>query len=115
MSVQFTQHPEQRVRINDEDGDQHLQSPYRVPLDRMTSRSAKINPYAQVQDQLTQVQLDSSREEHNERQRIRRIFDRVRLDFIAQLMSHAVECNHEISFSMTRTVTVSWNEENCAG
>lgn len=78
MSVQFSQHPEQRVRINEDEDNQHLQSPYRVPLDRMTSRSEKINPYAQVQDQLTQVQLDSSREEQNERQRVRRIFDRVR-------------------------------------
>jgi hypothetical protein len=77
MSVQFTQHPQQVVHINDDDGLQHLQSPNRVPLDRMTSRSDSKNPYADVQEQLTEVQLDSSREEHTERLRIRRIFDKV--------------------------------------
>lgn len=55
---------------------QHLQSPQRVPLDRMTSRSD--NPYSHVQEQLTQVDNDS-REERTERQRVRRIFDKVRL------------------------------------
>lgn len=83
MSVQFTQHPQQVIHINDDDGFQHLQSPNRVPLDRMTSRSEKTNPYAQVQGQLTEVQLDSSREERTERQRVRRIFDKVRLCLIA--------------------------------
>lgn len=78
MSVQFTQNPQQVVHINDDDGFQHLQ-PNRMPLDRMTSRSENLNPYAQVQDQLTEVQLDSSREERTERQRVRRIFDKVRL------------------------------------
>lgn len=77
MSVQFSQHPHQMVHIDDDL--QHLNDPNRVPLERMTSRSdRKINPYAQVQEQLTHVQLDSSREEHAERIRIRRIFDRVR-------------------------------------
>lgn len=75
MSVQFTQRPDQVVHINDDE--QHLQSPYRVPLDRMTSRSEK--PYAQVHEQLTKVELDSSREERTERQRVRRIFDKVGL------------------------------------
>lgn len=75
MSVQFTQQPDQVVHINDDE--QHLQSPYRVPLDRMTSRSE--NPYGQVQEQLTKVEIDSSREERTERQRVRRIFDKVRL------------------------------------
>lgn len=78
MSVQFTQHPQQVVHINDDDGLQHLQSPNRVPLERMTSRSDSKNPYADVQGQLTEVQLDSSREERTERQRVRRIFDKVR-------------------------------------
>jgi hypothetical protein len=77
MSVQFTQHPQQVVNINDDEGLQHLQSPNRVPLDRMTSRSDQKNPYADVQGQLTEVQLDSSREERTERQRVRRIFDKV--------------------------------------
>ncbi|CRL03870.1 CLUMA_CG016995, isoform D [Clunio marinus] len=77
MSVQFTQNPQQIVHINDDDdGRQHLQSPRRVALDRMTSRSDKQNPYAHVQEQLTQVQLDSSREERNERARVRKIFDK---------------------------------------
>lgn len=76
MSVQFVQ-SQQVVHINDDDGNQHLQSPHRVPLDRMTSRSE--NPYAQVQGQLTEVKLDSYREERTERQRVRRIFDKVRL------------------------------------
>lgn len=77
MSVQFTQHPQQVVHINDDDGLQHLQSPNRVPLDRMTSRSDSKNPYAHVQGQLTEVQLDSSREELAQRLKIRRIFDKV--------------------------------------
>lgn len=81
MSVQFTQNTTE-VRIHDDDGAQHLQSPNRVPLDRMTSRSDKSNPYAQVQGQLTEVQLDSSREERTERQRVRRIFDKVRLQTV---------------------------------
>lgn len=75
MSVQFSQNPQQVVRINGDDGTEHLQSPYRVPLDRMTSRLK--NPYKEAQDQLTQMHLDSSREERTERQRIRRIFDKV--------------------------------------
>lgn len=94
MSVSFNQH-QQVVNIEDEGkvgrinfsekkmstrqkyfaDNQHLQSPYRVPLDRMTSRSD--NPYSQVQEQLTQVD-NASREERTERQRIRRIFDKVR-------------------------------------
>lgn len=78
MSVQFRQQ-DQVVHINNDD-EQHLQSPYRVPLDRMTSRSE--NPYAQVQEQLTIVELDSSREERTERQRVRRIFDKVRLTLL---------------------------------
>ncbi|CRL03868.1 CLUMA_CG016995, isoform B [Clunio marinus] len=54
MSVQFTQNPQQIVHINDDDdGRQHLQSPRRVALDRMTSR-----------------------EERNERARVRKIFDK---------------------------------------
>lgn len=77
-SVQFSQHPQQVVHINDEDGTQHLQSPNRVPLDRMTSRSEQLNPYAQVQKQLTQAQLDSSREERDARQKLGRLFDKVR-------------------------------------
>lgn len=81
MSVQFTQNTTE-VRIHDDDGAQHFQSPNRVPLDRMTSRSDKSNPYAQVQGQLTEVQLDSSREERTERQRVRRIFDKVRLQTV---------------------------------
>lgn len=113
MSVQFRQNPQQVVRISEDDGNQHLQSPYRVPLDRMTSRSE--NPYSEVQDQLTQVQLDSSREEHNERQRVRRIFDRVRLDSIAQLMTHTMWQNGEISFSSTIITTVFWSEGNYGG
>jgi len=82
MSVQFTQQP-QVVQINvdphdEEDDRQRLQSPgARVPLDRMTSR---LNPYSQVQEQLTQVQLDLSREERAERVRVRRIFDKVRIN-----------------------------------
>ena len=76
MSVQFSQHPQQIVHINDDDGTQHLQSPQRVPLDRMTSRSQ--NPYVQVQKQIMEVEHDS-REERTERQRVRRIFDKVRL------------------------------------
>lgn len=84
MSVQFSQH-QQVVHINEDDGSQHLQSPQRVPLDRMTSRSE--HPYAQVQKQLTKVE-NVSREERTERQRVRRIFDKVRLCSIAQLMSH---------------------------
>lgn len=107
MSVQFSQHPDQRVRINEDDDSQHLQSPYRVPLDRMTSRSEKINPYDQVQRQLTQVQLDSSREEQTERIRIRRIFDRVRLDLIAQSMTHVMMHHGEITFSSMRIATAS--------
>jgi hypothetical protein len=77
MSVQFTQHPQQVVHINDDDDLQHLQSPNNVPLNRMTSRSDSKNPYADVQGQLTEVQLDSSREEQTERLRIRKIFDKV--------------------------------------
>lgn len=79
MSVQFTQQ-QQVVQINvdphdEEDDRQRLQSPgARVPLDRMTSR---LNPYSQVQEQLTQVELDLSREERVERVRVRRIFDKV--------------------------------------
>jgi hypothetical protein len=82
MSVQFTQNPQQVVQIDVEprDGDddrQRLQSPgTRVPLDRMTSR---LNPYSQVQEQLTQVQLDNFREERTERMRVRKIFDKVRI------------------------------------
>ena len=81
MSVQFTQQ-QQVVQINvdphdEEDDRQRLQSPgARVPLDRMTSR---LNPYSQVQEQLTQVELDLSREERTERTRVRRIFDKVRI------------------------------------
>lgn len=81
MSVQFTQQ-QQVVQINvdphdEEDDTQRLQSPgARVPLDRMTSR---LNPYSQVQEQLTQVELDLSREERNERSRVKRIFDKVRI------------------------------------
>jgi hypothetical protein len=81
MSVQFTQQP-QVVQINvdphdEEDDRQRLQSPgARVPLDRMTSR---LNPYSQVQEQLTQVEIDHSREERAERVRVRRIFDKVRI------------------------------------
>lgn len=78
MSVQFMQHPQQVVHINDDEGLQQLQPPNRPSLDRMTSRSDTKNPYADVQGQLTEVQLDSSREERTERQRVRRIFDKVR-------------------------------------
>lgn len=77
MSVQFSQHPRQVVNIDDDL--EHLNAPNRAPLERMTSRSdRKINPYAQVQEQLTQVTLDSSREEQTERRRVRRIFEKVR-------------------------------------
>lgn len=62
----------------DEEDLQHLQSPNRVPLNRMTSRSDTKNPYGQVQEQLTEIQLDSSRDEQYERHRIRKIFDKVR-------------------------------------
>lgn len=78
MSVQFTQHPQQVVMIEDED--RQLREPgSRVPLDRMTSRSGdEKNPYAHVQEQLTEAQLENlSREERADRLRIRRIFDRV--------------------------------------
>lgn len=74
-SVHFDNN-QQVVNIPDEDL-QRLNSPNRVPLDRMTSRSDQTNPYGHVQEQLTQVQLDSSREERSERQRVRRIFDKV--------------------------------------
>lgn len=77
-SVRFDNQTQQVVDMNGDDN-QHLQSPYRVPLDRMTSRCNQINPYADLQEQLTNVQTDSSREERSERQRVRRIFDKVRL------------------------------------
>lgn len=77
MSVRFNNQAQQVVNIEDEN--QHLQHPNRPALDRMTSRSDPENPYAQVQEQLTKVQNDSSREERTERQRVRRIFDKVRL------------------------------------
>lgn len=81
-------------------GNQHLQSPHRVPLDRMTSRSDK-NPYSNVQEQLTQVET-ASREERTERQRIRRIFDKVRLlwPFFQWVVIESF-----VAFSMTRTET----------
>lgn len=78
MSVQFSQQPQQVVHIDvdpRDDDRQYLQSPgTRVPLDRMTSR---LNPYEQVQEQLTQVQTDLSREERADRIKIRRVFDKV--------------------------------------
>lgn len=81
MSVQFTQNPQQVVMIENGDEDcQRLQSPgARVPLDRMTSRSGDDkNPYAHVQEQLTEAQIENySREERAERTKMRRIFDRV--------------------------------------
>lgn len=90
MSVQFSQQPQQVVQIDVEprsdDDRQQLQSPgTRVPLDRMTSR---LNPYLQVQEQLTQSQVDISREERAERVRIRRIFDKVRHIFIDESLGH---------------------------
>lgn len=94
MSVQFTQQQQQVVQINvdphdDEDDRQRLQSPgARVPLDRMTSR---LNPYSQVQEQLTQVELDLSREERNERVRVKRIFDKVWL-FSAEFHQIMMNC-----------------------
>lgn len=78
MSVQFNNNPQQVVLVEpySEDDRQHLQSPgNRVPLDRMTSRLK--NPYADVQEQLNDIQVNS-REERAERIRIRRIFDKVR-------------------------------------
>lgn len=77
MSVQFTNNPQQVVLVEpySEDDRQHLQSPNHVPLDRMTSRLK--NPYADVQEQLNEIQVNS-REERAERIRVRRIFDKVR-------------------------------------
>jgi hypothetical protein len=103
MSVQFTQHPQQVVHIveDDDNGNQHLQSPRRVALDRMTSRSDMKQPYAQVQEQLTQVQLDSYREERTERERVKRIFMRVRRadnaadDSFAKFMKLLVLVRHQ--------------------
>lgn len=100
MSVQFQQQPQQVVRLNveprdDENDDdrQRLQSPgSRVPLDRMTSR---LNPYSGVQKQLTQVQVDISREERADRIRIRRIFDKVRHIYVMWTMSNKNDNNDE--------------------
>lgn len=82
MSVQFSQHPQQVVIIENGDEDlQRLQAPgARVPFDRMTSRSGdEKNPYSQVQEQLTEAQNDHySREERADRRNMQRIFDKVR-------------------------------------
>lgn len=78
MSVQFTKNPQQVVQVEpyDDDDRQRLQAPgNRVPLDRMTSR---LNPYADVQEQLNETQTNNSREERVERVKVRRIFDKVR-------------------------------------
>jgi hypothetical protein len=81
MSVQFTQNPQQVVMIENGDEDRQVMTceTERAPLDRMTSRSGdEKNPYAFVQEQLTQEQLDNySREERADRLKMRRIFDRV--------------------------------------
>lgn len=82
MSVQFTQNPQQVVMMGrNGDDHEHQQSQprgTRVPLDRMTSRSEDKNPYAQVQEQLTEAQFENySREERADRSKMRRIFDRV--------------------------------------
>lgn len=77
MSVQFQNNPQQVVLVEPYEGDdrQRLQSPgNRVPLDRMTSR---LNPYAEVQEQINEIQVNS-REERIERVKMRRIFDKVR-------------------------------------
>lgn len=83
MSVQFNQR-QQIVQIEqpENDGLQHLNTPNRVPLDRMTSRSDNNNPYEQVQRQLTQID-NTSREERAERIKIRRIFERVCITAVA--------------------------------
>lgn len=89
MSVQFTQHPQQVVTIeNGDDDQQRLQTPgARIPLDRMTSRSGdEKNPYAHVQEQLTEAQIENySREERAERMKMRRIFDKVSRRFEKQI------------------------------
>lgn len=80
MSVQFSSNPQQVVLVEPYDNDddhQRLQSPggNRPALDRMTSRLK--NPYAEVQEQINEIQVNS-REERVERTRVRRIFDKVR-------------------------------------
>lgn len=78
MSVQFSNNPQQVVLVEpyDNDDQQRLQSPGNRPaLDRMTSRLN--NPYAEVQEQINEIQVNS-REERVERTRIRRIFEKVR-------------------------------------
>lgn len=105
MSVRFDSQTQQVVNM--EDDEQHLQSPYRVPLDRMTSRSDKINPYAQVQEQLTTVN-DYSREERTERARVRRIFDKVRLTLLNINESFLKISDFSFNFSTMATVTGFW-------
>ena len=79
MSVQFSNNPQQVVLVEPYDHDddhQRLQSPGNRPeLNRMTSRLK--NPYAEVQEQINEIQVNS-REARVERTRIRRIFDKVR-------------------------------------
>jgi hypothetical protein len=78
MSVQFTKNPQQVVQVepyNSDEDQQRLQGhDVRVPLDRMTSR---LNPYADVQEQINDIQ-NYSREERAERIKVRRTFDKVR-------------------------------------
>lgn len=82
MSVQFTQNPQQVVMIENGNDDQQRLRPQgtRAPpdLNRMNSRSEDKNPYAQVQEQLTEAQIENySREVVEDRRKMRRIFDRV--------------------------------------
>lgn len=78
MSVQYTKNPQQVVQVepyNSDDDHQRLNSgDVTVNLNRMNSR---LNPYADVQEQLNDIKTNS-REERAERIKIRRIFDKVR-------------------------------------
>lgn len=98
MSVQFTKNPQQVVQVEPyQSEDDHLDHQYlqsqdvRVPLDRMTSR---FNPYADVQEQLNDIQT-TSREERAERIKVRRIFDKVRRGKIALI---AIETSANVFF-----------------